>query len=48
MPCLQRRGFVAEAQTSGVLQLRLARQLAADQPLVLELPAPRLGSEPSA
>jgi len=41
-------GFVAEEQTSGVLQLRLARQLAADQPLVLELPAPRLGSEPSA
>lgn len=41
-------GFAAQEQTSGVLQLRLARQLAADQQMVLELPAPRVGAKPSA
>lgn len=41
-------GFAAQEQTSGVLQLRLARQLAAEQPLVLELPAPGRGAEAGA
>ena len=41
-------GFAAREQTSGVLQLRLARQLAAEQPLVLELPAPGPGAEAGA
>jgi prepilin-type N-terminal cleavage/methylation domain-containing protein len=41
-------GFAAQEQISGVLQLRLARQLAADQQMVLELPAPRVGAKPSA
>ena len=41
---LPQAGFAAEPEAAGLLQLRLARQLAADQQLVLQLPAPRLGA----